>query len=94
MLPVDHGQKWFGNLPSKAVVSEYLLVKVHDLPVLEMPVRVGRISFEQLVAQKQPGPMEQLRRRRSTTPMKTGDDQLIAQLPLFSPALHASNLSI
>jgi hypothetical protein len=57
LLP-DDGQERLVDGPGPVVVGEDAGVEVDDLPVLEVAVRVGRQSLEQLVAQEQPGPLQ------------------------------------
>jgi hypothetical protein len=71
---VHHGNERLVDEPGHVVVGEYLVVEGDDLFVLEVAVRVRWQRLQQLVAQKQPSPVQQLRGRRGPAPMKTRDD--------------------
>ena len=77
----NHRQEGFADHPRLLVVGEHLVVEGHYFPVLEMAVRVRRVSLEQLVAEEEPCPVQELGRRRSPAAMETRDNQLIAHKP-------------
>jgi hypothetical protein len=57
LLP-DDGQEGLVDGPGLLVVGEDASMQVYDLPVFEVPIRVGRQRLEQLVAEEQPGAMQ------------------------------------
>src|SRR5215210_9235081 len=90
----DDGQELFADEPGVPVVCQNPFVEVVDLDVLEVAVRVRERRSHELVAEEQPGAVQQLADQGSAAAVEPRYDQLIAQGPFSSPSLDAARTRV